>query len=140
MKMNKVILVSALISTLSLPILAASNVDQSNPVPMSRMAQDSAVTKAKVAGEMPNGMPMNMQGNMKMGQQNGMSASAAGAGQHAGSLDSQQGMRQGGMGMTMMEMMPQKMAEMKLNRELMDVRLSNIESSLQQLVALQKVK
>ncbi len=123
MKFNKLILVSAFISTLSLSALAESTVDQNKPMSMSPMAQGSALTTGDGAGNMPEGMPM----NMKMGQ-------------HASGTDSQQAMMQGGMGMSMMKMMPEKMAEMKQHREQVEMHLANIESSLQQLVELQKAK
>jgi hypothetical protein len=75
-----------------------------------------------------------------MGQQNSIPASSTDAGHQSGSQDSQQAMMQGGMGMSMMKMMPEKMAEMKQHREQVETHLANIESSLQQLVELQKAK
>jgi len=193
MKLNKLILVSALISTLSLPALAASNIDQ-----------NSAVTTDNATGKMPGGMPMYRQGTMNqgnngfsdmpmdmsqmdmnrmnmgqmdmgrmnmgnmnmrpgnyqgmpmmnMGQQNGMPmmpyrqnqmpTASPGAGHHAGSMNQQGGMPMMNMGqqggMPMMKMMPQKMAEMQQHRARVETHLANIESSLQQLIELQKAK
>lgn len=140
MKMNKYILVSALISTLSLPALAASNVDQNQQMPMSRMTQDSEQTSGNATGKMPDSMPMNMQNHMKMGQKHGNTSAVTDHQKHSSSKDSQPGMQQGGMNMSMMKMMPQKMAEMKAHRERVETHLANIESSLQQLVELQKEK
>lgn len=129
MKFNKLILVSALISTLSLPALAASNGD-----PNSLNTADNAI------GQAPAGMPMMNMGqpqNMPMTQyrQNQMPTSSFGAGHHPGALN-----KQGGMGMPMMKMMPQKMAEMQQHRTRVETHLTNIENSLQQLVELQKAK
>lgn len=138
MKISNFIIVSALISTLSLPSWAASNVDQDTPVPMNQMAQNSGETMGNVNEKMPNGMPMNMQG--KMNPQKSMPVSATGVGQHAGSMEGQQSMNQGGMDMPMMKMMPQQMAEMKQHSERVETLLSSIESSLQQLVELQKAR
>ena len=184
MKFNKIILVSAFMSALSLPALADTT-GEHNATPTT----DNAIT------QVPGGFPMNRQGamnpansgfsgmpmdmsqmdmnRMNMGQmdmgrmnmgnmnmrpgnyqgmpmmnmgqpqnmpmmqyrQNQMPPSTAGGGHHPGGMN-----KQGGMGMPMMKMMPQKMAEMKQHRERVEKHLASIDSSLQQLVELQKAK
>lgn len=120
MKINKLFLISALVSTLSLPALAATDTD-SKEMPMNQMGQESAPVNGSTKGTIPNGMQMNMgqmdMSNMKMGQ---------GMGQQKD--------------MPMMKMMPQKMAEMKQHRTRVETHLAKIESYLQQLVELQKAK
>ena len=122
MKINKLFLISALVSTLSLPALAASDTD-SKQMPMNQMGQESEAGSGNSMGTMPNGMQMNMgkmdMNGMKMGQGMGM-------GQQKG--------------MPMMKMMQQKSADMKQHQARVEKHLTNIESSLQQLVELQKAK
>jgi len=189
MKFNKIILVSALISTLSLPALADTtgehnatpttdnastqvpggfpinrqgNMNPANsnfsemPMDMSRMNMGQMDMGRMNMGNMNmrpgnyQGMPMmNMgqQGGMPMMQhhhQNQMPTASYGTGHHGSAMNHQGGMPMMNMGqqsgMPMMKMMPKKMAEMKQHRERVEKHLANIDSSLQQLVELQKAK